>query len=942
MKCLFALVLLSLLNPEVRADEMQRVQDFVSYSGELRDALGSEIVSVEFVGGTLPDQARARFSALRGRDFRPASVRQAIEWYHENGGDSLLEVYGVRAKGGMQLFVKVKEKVRIQGIVFEGNSAIPTPVIAAAVELREGADYDSVLANGAVLKISGLYSSHGYLGSEVKPEFNPETKILKFKITEGDPTLIGALEISPLADIEEPSLRQRYEREIAETFGLYPGDKIQRERVMDGIQRVKDWLREHDFLTAKDPVLDYKVTEDGKVKLGLNIVYGPRIRFGFRGNSLFSYRELIAFVWEVKEISSGTDYLSTIRRRILEAYREIGYVNAEVSTMVKEDSIKGIRHVSLVIDEGKKTPIISLNIEGVLSMNARAAKEKFYSLGTRLVQRNFFHESGINKAADLFAEYLKTQGYLSAKLEFTKFEFNEDRTKVKITLLYSEGVQTKVSEIKINGARSISEDEIRSIVAVEAGKPFDIFAFERGLVAIKDRYQDIGNLSAQVTNEGSETIVRYSRDNSQVSLQLDIDEGPVFKVGDILVRGNQQTHARVVLREMPFSTDDVLTRPLLNEAEDNLRKLNLFASVIVRPIDRPGDDNVKDILILIEETEPGSFEVAPGYRNDLGLRLAVGVGYQNLGGWNRSVNAQAVVNRRIEDYHFPEYNFSAGFREPYLANWPVVFTSNLNMIKRQYSFFDANVSRLTTAVKRDLTRYLAGFLEYSYERNDIKNVRGNKYTKDDERIDYIGTFTPGLIFDSRNDKYNPTSGFYSLNRFEVASRFFGSESAVGFTRTSSNNSYYLNIYNNIVLALAMNVGFERSSIEGKSIPIFKLYRLGGVGSVRGYAEDEIEVETQKNITGSVTSMNYRGELRVPFSGSVGSALFLDAGNLKIDKFALSPEGLRSSAGVGLRYITPVGPVLLDFAWRLQSDEAVGDTFVKGGDRFKIHFAIGSF
>lgn len=939
MRIVLAFLLFQLTN--VYGAEPARLPTYSSYTGDVRQMLGSKIIEVEFIGADVSDPIRERFEALKGRELRPSLVKQAIQWFHENGGDSLLEVFAEELRGGVRLYVKVQEKVKIETIVFRGNSVATENALRALIDLKEESEYDSEQVNGAVAKISNFYSTQGYLGSEVKSDFDSRNRTLTFTISEGEPTLVGSFSFSPLDNIEDKALRARYERDIGEAFGLVTGDRIQRDSVLEGIQRVKEWLREHDYLTAKDPVLEYKVNEEGRVNLHLNIEYGPRIRFGFRGNRLYSYRELLAFVSEVKEVSSGSDYLSAIRRRILEAYRDIGYGNAVISTIVREDPAKGIRQISLVIDEGEKVAIQNLEINGVFSMSEDEAKKKFYSLATRLVQRNFFHEAGITRAAELFAEHLISRGYLSAKLEFSKFDFNEDKTKVNVSLLFSEGVQTVVDEIKLNGVNSFSEEETLRILSLERGKPFDIFAFERGLVALKDRYQDMGNLSAQILNEGSESIVRYSRDNSQVSIQLDVDEGPIFRVGEILVRGNQQTHARVILRELPFISKDVLTRPLLNEAEDNLRKLNLFASVIVRPIDRPGEESVKDILILIEETEPGVFEVAPGYRNDLGLRLALGVGYQNLGGWHRSVSAQAVFNRRTENYRFPEYNISLGFREPYLANWPVVFTTNLNLLRRQFTSFDATVSRVTTAVKRDLTKTLSGFLEYGYERVEVQNARG-RYTPDDERTDFIGSITPGLILDSRNDRFNPSEGFYSINRFEFASRLFGSEEEIGYIRTISNNSYYLRILEDIVLAFAVNVGFERSNVAGKEIPIFKLFRLGGVGSIRGYAEDDIEVETTRDIKGILASLNYRSELRVPISGSLGTALFLDAGNLMVDRISFNPSELRSSAGAGLRYVTPVGPVLLDFAWRLQSSETVGDTQLRNADRFKIHFAIGAF
>lgn len=936
---------------------------------EVVSSRGKKVVAVEFSGDALPANAHAKFASLANRDFSPSAIRSALLWYHENGGDSLLQVNAVdRGEGLIALKVEAHQRRKIGEVVFEGNHTTSSATLQQQIELKDGVEFEPEAAQAASQKIILYYSKLGYLASDVKYLFDTSTKILKFIVSEGEPTLISGIEISPLTSVERKDLRQKYESEIYGAFALRTGDRIQRDKVLDGIQAVKDWLRDHDFLTARDPALEYKVSEDGKVRIILDIAYGPRIRYGFRGNHQFSFRELNTLVSEVKEIASGGDYLSSVRRRVLEAYKEIGFANAKITTLVRDDNARGIRYVSLIVNEGTKIRVEKLEIEGIFSMNKEDARDKFRSFGTRLVQRNYFDEIGITRAADLFAEYLRSQGYLSARMEYVKTDFNEDHTKVKVSVLFSEGIQTRVQKVELMGVKSFPTSEVLEIFGLKEGEPFDIFAFEKGLQTIKDKYQEIGNLSAQIVNEASDSIVKYSKDNTQVFIHVEVDEGPTYRVGDIVVRGNKQTHARVVLRELPFISGDVLTSPLLNEAEDNLRTLNLFGQVIVRPIDHPGAEDVKDILILIDEVDPGTFDIVPGFRNDLGMRLGFEVGYQNLGGWNRSVNASAVFNRRFQNYYgregngwkTPEYNFSVGFKEPYLAEWPVVFTSNLNFLKRQYPSFDAKVRRLVLGVKRALTRYLSGFLEYGYEQVEISNVlKGSSYETDDPQR-YIGSVTPGFVIDSRNNKYTPTGGIYSVNRLEVASKIFASEENVGYTRASSYNSTYFRLFEDVVLALAVNVGWQRSNLPQQPIPSYKLFRLGGLSSIRGYNEDGIaaDISTDKAISGALGMLNYRGELRIPIMGSFGTALFLDAGNLFIDRFNFDPNQLRSSVGTGLRYNTAVGPVLLDFAWRLQSDPKVGDTcvtgFVSGGvgreatclqqptDRYKIHFAIGIF
>lgn len=931
---------------------------------------GMRITGVQFGGDAIPPNVKDKFLALEGRELSPSTIRTILLWYHENGGDALLEVRASRARGGVTLRVSAKQRIKIGEILVEGNHTATATVLLQQAEIKEGQEYEPEVAKAAAQRLSLFYSKQGYLASDVSFRFDSGKRSLKFTVSEGEPTLLSAVAISPLSSVERKDLREHYEREILLAFGLKPGDRIQRDKVLEGIQAVKDWLRDHDFLLAKDPVLEYKVNESGQVNLFLDIAYGSRIRYGFRGNVQFSYRELTVLVSDVKEISSGSDYLSAVRRRVLEAYKEIGFANAKITTLVKEDPARGIRYVSLIVNEGKKILLDKIEIEGVFSLDKAEARKQFQSFGTRLVQRSYFDEAGINRAAELFAENLRSKGYLSAKLEYVKFDFNPENTKVKVSVLFSEGVQTRVQSVEITGVNSFTTEEVREIFALKEGEPFNIFLFEKGLQKLKEKYQEIGKLSAQIVNEASDSIVKYNKDNSEVFIRVEVDEGPTYRVGEIIVRGNQQTHARVILRQLPFISGDVLTMPLLNEADDFLRQLNLFSSVILRPIDHPAAADIKDILILVEEAEPGSFDIVPGLRNDLGARLGFELGYNNLGGWNRSVNASAVFNRRLQDYYSrgdkgwerPEYRISLGFREPFLADWPVVFTSNISFLQRQYSKFDANVRRLTMGFKRDLMRYLSGFVEYGYEQIKISNAR-EPYGKEDEREDYIGSITPGIIVDSRSDllgnpaPFNPSRGFYSVNRFEVASKHFGSRENVAYTKATSHNSTYFPVFDGVVLAFAMNMGWERSNLVGQQIPPLKLFRLGGLGSVRGYSEDGIEVGSNESTVAARTAVgmiNYRAEARIPLQGSLGTALFIDAGNLMIDRWSFAPEKLRSSIGTGLRYLTPVGPVLLDVAWRLQSDPQVGDTCITTQtrtdrvceklptDRYKIHFAIGVF
>jgi outer membrane protein assembly factor BamA len=325
------------------------------------------------------------------------------------------------------------------------------------------------------------------------------------------------------------------------------------------------------------------------------------------------------------------------------------------------------------------------------------------------------------------------------------------------------------------------------------------------------------------------------------------------------------------------------------------------------------------------------------------VRTSLGISYQNLGGWHRGISARAILNRRLENYRFIEYNTSIGFREPYFVGWPVTLSTSVNFIRREYSSFDAKISKFIASFSRNFSSSFTGFIEYSFERLTIDNIRNVLYsTESDAGTKDIGAITPGFIFDTRDNKFNPSSGIISSNRFELASSSLGSRDKrgeLGYYRLVTSNSFYRPLLGDVVFAGAVNLGFERSNVFGQPIPLTKLFRLGGLSSIRGYRDDIIEVETQSVINGTLALVNYRGELRIPLSGSVGTAFFVDAGNLNIDNFQPFTL-LRASAGMGLRYTTPVGPVVLDVAWKLQRKPS--NLTTRDTDRYRIHFAIGTF
>ena len=352
------------------------------------------------------------------------------------------------------------------------------------------------------------------------------------------------------------------------------------------------------------------------------------------------------------------------------------------------------------------------------------------------------------------------------------------------------------------------------------------------------------------------------------------------------------------------------------------------------------DKSVRDMLVKVEDGPAGILEFGPGFRNDLGLRFFAAISYRNLGGWNRSITVDGFVNRRldVEEFRFLEYNVDLGFKEPYFLGKKINFLLDLIFLKRQLNTFDVDIQKINLELNKKLSRALTIFLQYSYEKINTFNAIDDN---DNENSD-IASLSSGFRLDSTNSSFNPSEGFRSIGWIEWASPVLGSEKNIAYHKLTSTNILFLPMPLKSILKLGLNFGFQRSNIRGQEIPNVKLFRLGGTRSIRGYREDGLEIDNRLNIEGTLSFLNYRTEIQIPLEESLGIAFFWDAGNLYVDR--IKPFDLRKSAGAGLRYRTPVGPISLDYARKFGRFGDRGDGINAAGqqDRYRIHLSIGSF
>ncbi len=840
---------------------------------------------------------------------------------------------------------------QISRIEIEGVQALSDEQIQSELEIFPGERVDAAKITQSEDNLKELYRVHGYEKSAVKSVFS--RGILSFFIDEGSPTRIAEIRFFP----GDTSIRRnekfrnywnRISPELQSKLDLPPGSIFDQEKITAAKRTLQAMLAAEEFVGARiEDIRIFDVSMPGNlesktlgpvskwVRVEMDIDLGDRVTFGFRGNSFFTRGYLSSLIEAQRLLGYGKDYSTQIKNRILDEYRASGFARASVEVLTFEKSDRQEHHTTFVIQEGKRVLVDSIEFDGNISFSKQELLKQFDEKSPPILRSGYFVEAEINRSADALVDWMRSRGYLSAKLITTQVgAATETPDSVRVLIYLYEGEQTQVRSIILNGIHAISRERLLELLKVQEGSPLNLSALTDGIAAIKSAYRALGYAEMKILNEGSETVVRYAQQNRTADIQLVIDEGEQYRVGRIDIEGLQLTREHVLRRELFLQEGDLLEEPKLNESEAQLRRIGIFSSVNVDVTDGSGPTPTKNVRIGVQEATPGVVAGGVGLRNDLGIRVFSQAAYTNLGGRNQTIALNINANRRFENFHFVEHQSQLSYIWPWFGTVrDLTFRPSISFGRTQYFEFDASNITFALTLEKKLLRQpnLTGVLTYSLERISQFNVRQELKAIDEKDLT-IGTIAPSIRIDMRDDPLAPTQGLFSVLGFELANPVFlsqGEPDPVGFYRTQLRSDYVLPLGGGISWYMSFRTGLEKNLERNGTLPLIKQFSLGGSGSLRGFQEQELSLPDVR-VTGSVSYVNYRTQIDFPFAGALRFGPFLDAANLLMDRYSFG--ALRYGTGAGFHYRTPVGPVNLDWGFKVNPRP--------GEDPYRFYFSIG--
>lgn len=869
--------------------------------------------------------------------------------------------------------------IEVEEINLLGIRAFNQKDLEKVIEVSPGERLDRTKVIQTAKNLQDLYRGAGYelvkIESRVtqriaRPGARVEN-ILEFMVTEGKPTRVASVEVT----FDNAGWSDRLSS-VPGKIGLKSGDLFDREKLLNGYRSVQDALTGYDFLSPKveDAVVE-TVSPTGHevsgelladtarwVRLKVRVVLGDRVDFGFRGNTVFPISQLSLWIDEQRLLGFSQDYVERLRSRFEDEYRKLGFDKISIEVFTFEDRKNQKRKITYSFTEGPRVEIEKITFDGNSIFSQEVLLDKFNDLASPSVGRGYYVAKDVEKSAEVLIEWLKSQGYLAAKLVSISRNYRRNGDRVDLVIYLYEGEQTIVESVRYDGLTVFTPIEVSRYLGNEAGKPLNLYALNEGLEVLKANYRDRGYLDVKVTNEGTARLVLYSQENRIASIHLELDEGVQYRISRIEIDGLQKTKPTAVLRELEVREGEILSERAWYLSEAKLRRLGVFAIATIKAFPDPDRNDGKILKITVEEGTPGLIAGGIGLRNDIGGRAFGQIQYANLWGNNHTVLLSGAANRRFpgfgyqfcgsasqnaeapnSDHCFIEYNISLGYVWPWFAGGETIFRPRISLERTQFNNFDANTIALQASWERILAKKLGltGVFAYSFEV--IEQYNANEVT-DNQHL-RIGSITPTLILDRRDSPLAPTKGTYTTLSWDLARPEFLSQNSppddppIAYSRLQFRSDFFAPLPKGADLFLSFRTGLEYNlaappgdaSGSAYAIPLIKQYTLGGIGSLRGFKEQSIFVDPRIAVRGSLTYVNYRAQLDLPFAGSMKFGPFIDAANLNLDRYSLGE--LRYGFGAGLHYKSPVGSVNFDLGFN--PEPRVGE------DSYQLHFSIGN-
>ncbi len=867
-----------------------------------------------------------------GESLNREAVRRALRNLRASGEAAEVEARVRPVPDGVVAVFAVWTRLRVEEVRIEGDLGLKEAELRKVLAQRQAEPLVEDRVLRGVYRLEELYRAKGH--------FEPSVRVrVESDATRRQARVIYGVASGPRATVGtvafDGDLGSFAPATLVGRLAAGPGGSYSKATVAGDAERLQRWLVGLGHLRAQvEHATEGYDPQSRQVDLRYPIEVGPRFEVEVAGADLEELRKkgLLPFLRE------GYDeaLLLETAERLRAHYQGRGHYRVAVRR--DEEELDGAVRLRFTVDPGPVVSLESVVFEG----NAEVPAERLAALMTTAPRRLLAKGSGrlvdatLASDVDNIRSYYALNGFWDAEVGPARIEERSDGLAVVVPL--REGERRSVSGLRFEGAESLAETSLRRAIRLEPGGPFHPRLLDESLDAVRAAYEDAGYDSAQVS-----AVTSWDAEKRSVEVTIQLLEGPQAVVDAVVVRGNRFTDTEVIERWLGLEFGEPVSTRRLLEVQRHLYELGVFSRVDIRLSSASPFSGRRTVIVDVEEGSARRFFYGLGYDSEDGIRGVLGYSHANLLGRALAGQADARISER-------ESLFRVLLRQPSFAGWRVPVTYSVFTVDESRESFDSlrRGAQIQATKVFDQRRF---DLLYTYKRVELDNVDESieqlEIDRDLQRV-RISSLTPAFIWDQRDDPLDPRRGWLAQLQAEYAFPLLLADAE--FVKLFTQETGLLDLGRAGVLAASLRFGAIEPAGSGgfadptipeefpsHRVPISERFFAGGQSTHRAYELDRLGIPGETIIedteVGGTGLLLFNLDYRFPVAGGLGGTLFLDAGNVWADWRDVNPGEAKGGVGVGVRYLTPIGPLRLDVGWKLDREE--------GEDPYEIFISFGN-
>ena len=770
----------------------------------------------------------------------------------------------------------------------------------------------------------------------------------------------SAAEAQQVVSVEvQGELRKVAKSLILTTVGLEPGVELSQENVQQAVRDLQGLNVFEDIQIWGDPGPE-----------GINLIimveeYPALEGLQFKGHKNLKekdFKEALSLI--TGQVIASRDVVRG-EQKILDLYREKGYLRAEVKGQTFAGAEEGEVFLQYDINEGSKVQIKQIRLiqhhaDGTVidsqQLPARSPRrpQKWDGQGPeprRLVslmetkekrwwRKGEFSGDTYEEDKQKLLAYYRSLGFQQAAIVRDSVYYDSTRRHLFIDVEIDEGLQYRLGQVAWEGNALFGGDELVEKLDLQEGMVYGRSGPELADLA-RFVYYEKGYLDTRVVPQ---EVIR----NDSIDVSFQVFEGQPWTIRRVEIAGNTKTREKVIRREIELRPGDIYQQNLVQESQRRIALLNFFKDVQIQPQYSSGEgERLVDMVFNVDERPTGSASVGAGYSDRDKMVGQIGLQIPNFRGMGQSLDFNWEFGTRRDQ-------FLVGFTEPWLFDTPTslsarAYTRNLQyydyrQAHRNSILWKSNSKSINVRVGRRLKKPANSSLSLGYRLHSQGYSDFATNATRDPRFDDRLTSRFELIYtrDTRDRAEFPTKGTVFSYTPSIATSIVAGD--VDYHNHEVKFNYYRPSWWKLVWSLETKVavidGF--SDWDDNHISHYDLFTPGGIdywdGQVRGYPDYSLGPKRADGISlGGRSMMVLNLEYRFPIAEQqVYGILFADAGNAWRTIPDLNPLDLRRSLGFGFRVQTPMlGMIGFDFGYGFDRKRVDG---APAG--WKTHFQFG--